>query len=427
MPEEMKIDDLNTSTRPKIELDENFHIKAIEFPTNEKDNFQLLNNMKTIENIPNFAIISGPNGSGKSILLKYVEKNLQEISNQSRKFIRIDSYFGNTGSSYANNLAVDLTHDKSYILNSVFEQLNNPDKIINKSSSYRHNQDKIACHISKYLRDNPKIERTPKIVEELIDQSKWLDSQAIIDSYLQSPMNMFKNIIQQYKYRKNSVRKSTTYLLDLYNYICNKNGSDNIDQNQYREFLGRFNQDREQVQNENLIDEDKFLETMIDDLPPLTKINELLKRYEFPYELIENQEDLMLDWKGSKMSIFSLSSGEYMLLTFISWCFYLNYMKDEDDRLKILMLDEADKHLDPILCKRFFKIIYNELHVKLGIQVIFATHRLDTIVLAPDDCFYALKKRRQAKDGEAMIEAIKCHKFKVFSRITCSIKVKHNY
>ena len=89
------------------------------------------------------------------------------------------------------------------------------------------------------------------------------------------------------------------------------------------------------------------------------------------------------------------------------------------------MLDEADKHLDPILCKRFFNIIYNELHERLGIQVIFATHRLDTIVLAPDDCFYALKKRRQAKNGQAMIEAMKCHKFKVFSRITCSIKVKH--
>lgn len=130
MPEEMKIDDSNSSTRPKIELDENFHIKAIEFPTNAKENFQLLNNMQTIENIPKFAIISGANGSGKSILLKYLEKNLKEISNQSRKFIRIDSYFGNTDRSYANNLAVDLTDDKPYILNSVFELLKNPEKII---------------------------------------------------------------------------------------------------------------------------------------------------------------------------------------------------------------------------------------------------------------------------------------------------------
>ena len=221
------------------------------------------------------------------------------------------------------------------------------------------------------------------------------------------------------------MKKSTTYLLDLYNYTYNKNGNDEINQNQYREFLGRFNQDREQVQNRNLIDEDKFLESMIDDLPPLRKINDLLRQYEFPYKLIEDKEDLNLYWNGSKMSFSSLSSGEYMLLTFISWCFYLEYTKEEDDRLKILMLDEADKHLDPILCKRFFNIIYNEIHERLGIQVIFATHRLDTIVLAPDDCFYALKKRRQAKDGQAMIEAIKCHKFKVFSRITCSIKVKY--
>jgi len=54
------------------------------------------------------------------------------------------------------------------------------------------------------------------------------------------------------------------------------------------------------------------------------------------------------------------------------------------------MLDEPDKHLDPKLCKLFMKVI-RDVFLKIGIQVIMKTHRMDTVALSADGELFVIE------------------------------------
>lgn len=78
----------------------------------------------------------------------------------------------------------------------------------------------------------------------------------------------------------------------------------------------------------------------------------------------------------------SLSSGELMLVKLSLWALLakgINY-GSVNNKVKILLLDEIDKHLDSKLIKSLISIIHEEF-VASGVQVFMTTHRPDTLSL----------------------------------------------
>lgn len=139
---------------------------------------------------------------------------------------------------------------------------------------------------------------------------------------------------------------------------------------------------------------------------PLTEINSILKKYEFKYRLklpgkISRGSDnnkLFLIKGSARITPEKLSSGERMILSTMSWLYYQIDANQQgvtlaiDNKIKILLLDEPDRHLDPKLAKQFFEIVTNELVAKYKVQVIMSTHRLDSIAFAPKDSIYMLRE-----------------------------------
>jgi hypothetical protein len=83
---------------------------------------------------------------------------------------------------------------------------------------------------------------------------------------------------------------------------------------------------------------------------------------------------------GSSEQIYDLSSGELFLLSLIA----IVFREKNTHKSNLLILDEPDRHFDPKLIKKFFKLIYEILCIENNIQVIMSTHRPDTIALSPN-------------------------------------------
>ncbi len=135
---------------------------------------------------------------------------------------------------------------------------------------------------------------------------------------------------------------------------------------------------------------------------PLAEINEVLDKYGFNYNIDVKRSEkyekkLVFKKNGHEVNPFHFCSGENMMLSMMAWLYYAqgfrassNEVRRINNKVKIIFLDEPDKHLDPYLCKLFYSIIYEEIVKKQKIQVIMTTHRIDTIALAPERSIYTI-------------------------------------
>lgn len=126
----------------------------------------------------------------------------------------------------------------------------------------------------------------------------------------------------------------------------------------------------------------------------------------------------------------SLSSGEKMILTILSWQYIYRGHSTEANGINqrsnykhdIILLDEPDRHFDPKLCKVFYKVVSDILVKELGIQVIMTTHRIDTISLAQDNEIFTI-----CRDGDAIREVTPCHRLLAMFRLTSNLREFTNH
>jgi ABC-type multidrug transport system ATPase subunit len=227
------------------------------------------------------------------------------------------------------------------------------------------------------------------------DDYKLSDPISLLNQVFSSYANNFKELIEQHKGIK--------YSRLLFPFYCETKNKDKGDIKSYENFLCSM---------ENI---DEFVEEYIEPYleksigsPPWKKINEILDTYGFKYRvelrsdytnsntdenftLVKNLEEGFAPVKFSE-----LSAGEKMMLELMSWLFYFHGVSiDGKNRahtknVDILLLDEPDRHLDPDLCGLLYKVIDKEFVKKNHIQVFITTHRLDTIVLAPENSIYTM-------------------------------------
>ena len=91
-----------------------------------------------------------------------------------------------------------------------------------------------------------------------------------------------------------------------------------------------------------------------------------------------------------------LSSGEMTLLSLLIWQLIevMRSLARDPLPIRVLLLDEPDRHLDPDFIERFLRVVQDVLVRKQRLQIIMTSHRADTIALAPAGSIFALSRER---------------------------------
>lgn len=169
---------------------------------------------------------------------------------------------------------------------------------------------------------------------------------------------------------------------------------------------------------------------------PIETVERIMKKYAFPYRLVKTKnhpsqdKKLMLcDAKGLMIDTNKLSSGELMLLNLIAWLFYAQGLISEqgsirrwENKMRVILLDEPDKHLDPKLCAIFYEIVKEELVEQQNIQVIIVSHRLDMVSLAPERCIFLVERNAE---GVASVRPV--HKLQALFRMSTNLRDMIDY
>ncbi len=143
---------------------------------------------------------------------------------------------------------------------------------------------------------------------------------------------------------------------------------------------------------EIMIPEKKHIQSVFDN--PLNEMNP----YQFSAKLIDPVD-------GTDIGINNLSSGEKVIMSLAMLLYYFEY---RGFKKSILILDEIDAHLHPLMTKKFFDVINNVVIKEYGSRVIMATHSPSTVALAPSESIYVIKKEsetttiKKVNKGEAL-------------------------
>lgn len=150
-----------------------------------------------------------------------------------------------------------------------------------------------------------------------------------------------------------------------------------------------------------------------DTIPPWEILNEAIEASSLPYKVsfpdgkliasifdnplndsleVQFKINIQHTIKGYQLQFGDLSSGERILM---SLAMQLYYAKERGIEHDVLLLDEPDAHLHPSMTQQFFRVIYDVLVRRHGVNVIMTTHSPSTVALAPlnvDCVVYELKK-----------------------------------
>ncbi|MGC5744062.1 AAA family ATPase [Chryseobacterium sp. NFX27] len=192
------------------------------------------------------------------------------------------------------------------------------------------------------------------------------------------------------------------------------------EQNQYNEFQSVIHN-----KNINFYSNEEFLKIFGDS--PIKLLNEVLNEYDCNgYEFIQSQINFQvgsdISHQALTISLFNkkenytttleaLSSGEK---TIIALSFYIYKLQKKNVITNLLLLDEIDSALHPLMSKRLLDVLYNIFYKKMGIKIIISTHSPSTVALAPDESIFVMDKYSTPK-------IIKSSKDKALKELTIGV------
>ena len=404
---------------------------------------------KNWEAIPSFSIITGKNGQGKSLLLKYIYHTITESPNGLRENTLFDKgevlYIGSdhewdnkvSQNSKGSNAWNFSAHEREQWLPQVkkyFETLNPAD--LRSSFATRVVTTLTQSKLPEDLRDyNPTDAEINSAAAGTIDYE-------INDLKISTPVAFLEQVFKEYKSRFDLNQSSSTQIdgalrvFDHYTKLPIKctDALGTASRLELRPFLELFMHD---IDFRTKLIEDFIYEIM--GSPPWEEFNDILKKYNFKYSIgFETTASAKYEYKivfkreyasAKPIKPESLSSGEKLILNLLSWSYYVKGLKSDeigsysklDNKVKIMLLDEFDSHFDPKWCKLFLDVIKHEFVEKSKIQVMIATHRIDTVALAPKDSIFVIKNTC----GHA--EIIDCHPLQAMFRMTSNLRDITNY
>jgi len=401
------------------------------------EQYQFLAGMKDWPEIPPLAVITGNNGEGKSLLLKYIQQALHSqsadgllqkheailIENPTMHFSRWVSSSGRDPNYYLRKIP-----DESWL------------KRIAEYFTSKQGQlpdDDIEQGIIKSMRKD--IETNTLVLDEKILE----DIRSYAEKYLplemdkirvSDPVSFLSYIFNMYNLRLEHLKREyqeSKYIRKLFASYKDTNAT------KLEEFgIGR-NLDLEEFLTQVIEVEEKkekFLDYFVSlkaGVNPVDEVNTILELSRFKYRISFSEDssrshdyNLRFIKDGSEIYPHTLSSGEKSMMTLLSMLYATNFPSlgnihgtSNDPFVKLILLDEFDAHFDPNFCKIFLKVVTEEFVVKRGIQVIMATHRPDTVKLAPDDGIFVVQQ-----DREEQREVLNCHKLQAMFRMTKNVR-----
>jgi hypothetical protein len=369
-----------------ISYNELGHIKALNFAEFPKTETNIFKEFFNWENIPDFAIITGVNGSGKTQLINNIFGSMDIDKKNSSLCLpanyEISGWAAVTSNNTIGGEALFLKREKyEQFVTEIFDEISNKKQAVVVGVSKLHQ--KVIAALNK----EPNVTRD--LVKEFVVRIFNYESCELRST---EPLSFLATIFKCYEEGNEMLKEqagNTTELLSLYEWY-----------NKIKEFKAINDSDKGLSTFLKSYGDAKFRDNVLDEYvnakrsSPQEKINSLLDKYHFKYKIVfeKTNQDVRLKLKdgNTEISADKLSSGELMMLSMMTWLYRVNGCSSDsnntilDNEVKIMLLDEPDKHLDPKLCKLFYTIVYEEFVKKCNIQVIMTTHRIDTVALVPN-------------------------------------------
>jgi energy-coupling factor transporter ATP-binding protein EcfA2 len=129
---------------------------------------------------------------------------------------------------------------------------------------------------------------------------------------------------------------------------------------------------------------------------------------------------------SESLNIYTLSSGELMIFKLMLWSyaskgldFGSRSLESSPSKVKLLLLDEIDRHLDPKLVTSMMNLITGEFYKK-DVKIIMTTHRPDTLALAPQEAqIFTVQPNDK---NEALTEIVETHPLLAMFRLTENLR-----
>ncbi len=396
-----------------------------------------IENEITLEFNSQLAVITGLNGCGKSTILKYLFENYPDrskcfiktpqtlnINNNSR---RVSKYIG--GIRYSDDVSFEIVMedveslsqrrsladsvflDKTDFYSSLFDQ-----NSISYSNGYNY-LEAIAKLLSEYQFDNlENIKRDLGIVTlndiegELIND---LNKNNILNksifgvksgkSILQKLNNFELNDEQTHKL--NSKKKKIEEKLKIELRQKSKVNSEHSLKKYIYELLNREFRSIESIvqkMSSKIYQDFKTKSSKTKTKKLWEEINDELKKYNskgyFKYKLVppqlfESNYEIAFEHFDKTKNTFihfdSLSSGEKIIFELICY-----YFASKESKLEMIMLDEFDANLNPVLAEQYIEVIKDQFK---DIKVVLTTHSPSTVVEVNPNELFELTNSKELK------------------------------
>lgn len=370
------------------------------------------------DNIPDLAILTGLNGTGKSQLLQIISQGYNSLS-----------YNQTPPNNVFNGGEFKMTfNDIDIEKNGLLQWQSGGGHFHFENNKFGFQDLKKICEFLLNFTDDTKfsqaIEREQDIfnsIQDKINQGNYLDPHPAFTRLFHTLQLKGKRIIEEIV--KDSGKDKNLILpadimfylpleiltedsdlisqdnLDMifYNYLYKITSMEHKDTGSYIKVEAPWDILNKVIKSagipyEVMVPEKKHIQSLFDN--PLNELNP----YQFSAKLI-NPID------GTDIGINNLSSGEKVIMSLAMLLYYFEY---RGFKKSILILDEIDAHLHPLMTKKFFDVINNVVIKEYGSRVIMATHSPSTVALAPSESIYVIKKEaeittiKKVNKGEAL-------------------------
>lgn len=358
------------------------------------------------ENVPGMIILTGRNGTGKSIVLDSLQKYLNSLNLTTKQFIYIHEDINDS----------KVQQYGSYVSSSHLDEYR-PTWITEIKNVYTQGQiAPLACisvHarlvINEMQRQGIPLDQCAeeavirRIGRQVLDYSQLLGS-------LQNPHRLLEALVELYESRKRVIPMLKISLKELRRVYENPE----IDLEQFDDLLEASYDLRRELEN-------KYAENLVGD-SPIVLINKYLQTYGIQYRVLQIEDKhypKRLFFRFGKREVLaeSLSSGEKAIIAILAWDIFSEMAQtDPNVQIRCLLWDEIDKYFDAKMCRIFLQVLQDKF-VKKGIQVFLATHRPDTLIMAPNDAIFTLEN----DENGMVVEVRQTHKLLALCRLTSNL------
>lgn len=351
-------------------------------------------------------IVTGPNGSGKSQLLKLILRQIGSCAIYKDSTLLSQPNVGSTDIDKVVFPEILTDAKKVELIAQVKEQIM---RLLAKPRSFTAQECENTAHrIAHAIVRGKSIEEAKHVSDESI--LLYINQVSMQNlSNMEHAFSVLFTIFSAYKERR---KESTKHYRDIdYLQTLKARYQSETYKHEHKEGTKFSHFIADKAKLAHLIDYVVTQQTgrpYWDDINELFAKNDLDLKMEFK-EKTRNQPEIYFTRHNQPIEIHELSAGEQLILEIFAWQFYTSGLSNDAhprvevqrSKIKMLLLDEPDRHFDPKLCKLFMSCL-EYISKTNKVQIIMTTHRTDTLAYAPEGSIFTIK--RDTAQGPARIE-----------------------